>query len=258
MLDEVKGLVLRVTNVGESDRMLTIYTEEAGLISAMAKGSRSLKSSKLAATSQFCYASFILFTKGDKYWVREASLIESFFGLRNSIEALALAAYVVDVLSDVATADPEPELLRLTLNSLFAIAEKRAEIPKIKAAFEMRAMAILGFMPEVLSCAHCGRREGEFFFDVMAGMLECDACHKRSVRTHTTLSDEHESHLVFILSYGAKLALSYCIYSPLEKLFSFTLSSEDMHIFSRVTEGYLINHLEHSFKTLDFYYEVNP
>ena len=55
MLDEVKGLVLRVTNIGEADRLITIYTEECGIISAFAKGSRSLKSRKMSATMQFCY-----------------------------------------------------------------------------------------------------------------------------------------------------------------------------------------------------------
>ena len=54
MLGEVKGLVLRVTNVGESDRLLTIYTEESGIVSAMAKGSRKLKSATMSATMQFC------------------------------------------------------------------------------------------------------------------------------------------------------------------------------------------------------------
>ena len=96
MLGEVKGLVLRVTNVGESDRLLTIYTEESGIVSAMAKGSRKLKSATMSATMQFCYSSFVLYQKGDKYWIREASLIDSFYGIRSSIEGLALAGYIVD------------------------------------------------------------------------------------------------------------------------------------------------------------------
>lgn len=256
MLNEVKGLVLRVVNVGESDRMLTLYTEEMGVVSAMAKGARSIKSDKLAATSQFAYSSFILYTKSDKFWVREASLIECFYGIREDIEKLALAAYVVDVLGDVATAESDEELLRLSLNSLYAISEGKCELDKIKAAFEMRAMTILGFMPEVIECATCGERGGEFFFNVMAGRIECAACHKKRERTHTTLSDEHEAHLLFILPEGAKLALNYIIYCPIEKLFSFNLQKEDMYMLSRMCEGYLINHLERSYKTLDFYYEV--
>ena len=256
MLDEVKGLVLRATNIGESDRLLTIYTEESGVITAFAKGSRSLKSRKMSSTMQFCYSNFVLETRGDKCWVKEASLIESFFGLRESIEGLALAAYIVEVLSDVATAEAERDLLRLALNSLYAISMKKSDVGKIKAAFEIRCAAILGFMPEILSCHTCGEKDGEFFFNIMAGAIECSACHRKAQRLHTTLAEEHESNIIYILSAGAKVALGYCIYTPLEKLFSFSISDDDMHLFAKATEAYLLNHLERGFKTLDFYNEV--
>jgi len=61
MLTEVKGLVLSTTDINESDRMVTLYTEEMGIVSALAKGARSLKSRKLSSTVQFCYGSYVLF-----------------------------------------------------------------------------------------------------------------------------------------------------------------------------------------------------
>jgi Holliday junction DNA helicase RuvA subunit len=110
MIKEVKGLVIRTTDIRESDRLITIFTEEEGVLSAMAQGARSLKSRKMSSTMQFCYSRFILYKKGEYYYVREAELIESFFDLRNSIEGLALAAYIADVLSDVTVAAEEKEL----------------------------------------------------------------------------------------------------------------------------------------------------
>ncbi len=256
MLTEVKGLVLRTTDINESDRMVTLYTEEMGLVSALAKGSRSLKSRKMSSTQQFCYSSFVLFGQADKYWIREASLIENFFGLRESIDRLALAAYIADVISAVGTAEGDADILRLTLNSLYAAATGRSDTGKIKAAFEIRLAAALGFMPDVITCHTCGASDGDFFFDIMAGAIECASCHRKSERLHTTLTDEHESHILSILSPGAKIALGYCIYSPLEKLFSFNVGAEDMSLFARAAEMYLLNHLERGFKTLDFYNEV--
>ena len=121
MVTEVSGLVLKSVNLGEADRLITVFTKEMGNVSALVKGARSLKNRNMTATQQFCYSSMILFKKGDKYWVRESNLIESFFGLRDSIEALGLAGYIVDVLADVTTAEAEGDLLRLALNSLYAI-----------------------------------------------------------------------------------------------------------------------------------------
>ena len=256
MLSEVKGLVLRTTNIGESDRLLTIYTHECGVVTALAKGARSLKSRKLSATSQFCYSSFVLFEKGDKLWVKEASVIENFFDIRSGIESLALAGYIVEVMCDVATADAEPELLRLVLNSLYAISEGKYDLDLIKAAFEIRLCTVIGFMPDVLSCRRCDGRTGEFFFDIMAGAVECSECHKKYSSMSETLTDEHESHIICILPEAAKTAISYCIYSPIEKLFSFNVFGDEMRFFSHAAEEYLLNHLERGFKSLDFYKEV--
>ena len=57
---EVRGLVIRNVDIHESDRLITIFTEERGVLTAQAKSARSLKSRKLAATAPFCYASFQL------------------------------------------------------------------------------------------------------------------------------------------------------------------------------------------------------
>ena len=256
MITEVKGLVIRTTDIRESDRLLTIFTEEIGVLSALAQGARSLKSRKMSSTMQFCYSRFFLYKKGEHYYVKEAELIESFFDLRNSIEGLALAAYIADVLSDVTVASEERELLRLSLNSLYAIANKKYSLEKIKAVFEIRTASILGFMPDVLSCSACGEKNGNFYFDIMGGSIKCYECNERESRSHQEPESPHESHIVRILSEGAKTALGYCIYAPVEKVFSFNISDEDMKLFTKAAEDYLLNQLERSFKTLEFYKEV--
>ncbi len=256
MLSEVKGLVIRTTDIKESDRLVTIFTEEAGVITALARGARSLKSRKMAATMQFCYGSFVLFKQNDKYRIKEAELIESFFDIRNSIEGLALAGYIAEVLDDVAVAEADRELLRLSLNSLYAIARGLYPLAKIKATFEVRAMSILGFMPDVLSCSSCGRRDGEFYFDIMAGAVQCSECKKRSEAKRTLISEPHESHIICILTEGAKDAFAYSVHAPQEKIFSYNVCDEDMYLFSRAAEEYLTNHLERSYRALKFYNEV--
>ena len=256
MLHEVTGLVLRTTDIGDADRMLTVYTDGLGLISVKARYSRSLKSRIMPATMQFCYSSFVLFEQGDRMKIKEASVIESFYGLRDSIEALALGAYMLEVLAEVGTGDPDTELLRLTLNSLYAISNGKSELHKVKAAFEIRIAAILGYMPDVHTCHGCGEREGDFYLDIMAGAALCRECYRKSERNDAPLSDIHESHIVYILSPAARTAFEYCIYAPLERLFSFSIPPEDMQLFARATEAYLVNQLERGFKTLDFYNEV--
>ena len=256
MTTEVKGLIIRTVDIKETDRLVTIFTEEYGAMTALARGARSLKSRKLAATMQFCYGRYVLYRQGDKHWIKEAELIENFFDIGQSIEGLALANYIAEILSDVTVAEADNELLRLSLNSLYAISKGLYSVEKIKAAFEIRAASILGFMPNVLSCHRCDEKGGDFFFDIMGGIIECRSCHDKRERGHVEHEDPHESHILCILSEGAKIALGYCIYSPIERIFSFNISKEDMRLFSRATEEYILNQLGHSFKSLEFYKSV--
>lgn len=256
MLSEVKGLVIRTVDIKETDRLITIFTEEKGAITALARGARAHKSRKMSSTMQFCYGNFVLYGQGDKLWVKEAELIESFFEIRNSIEGLALAAYIAEVLSDVTVEEEERELLRLSLNSLYAIGSGKYDIAKIKAVFEIRAASILGFMPDILACHECGEREGDFFFDIMGGIVQCYSCKQKLSEEGFDHPDPHESHIICILSSGAKAAFEFAIYAPLERLFSFKISDDDMRLFSRAAEEYLLNQLGHGFKTLDFYNSV--
>ena len=85
MQTEVRGLVIRTVDIKETDRLITIFTEEMGVVSALARGARSLKSRKMSSTMQFCYANYVLTKSGEHYRIAEADLIESFFGIRNSI-----------------------------------------------------------------------------------------------------------------------------------------------------------------------------
>ena len=183
-------------------------------------------------------------------------LIESFFDIRKTIEGLALSNYVAEVLSDVAVEEAESDLLRLSLNTLYAIAKGKYSLSKIKAVFEIRTASIIGFMPDVISCHKCHGKEGDFFFDIMGGVIECRDCRDKAILERAIPEDPHESKIITILSPGAKDAMGYSIYSPLEKIFSFNLSDDDMRLFSRAAEEYLLNQIGHSYKSLDFYKDV--
>ena len=254
---EVTGLVVRTTDLKESDRIINIYTREMGMVSALAKGARTLKSRKLSSTMQFCYSTFQLYKRGEYYQVKESELIESFFGIRNSIEALALATYICEVIGEVAVTEADNDLLRLALNSLYAISEEKYPLEKIKAAFEVRCAAIIGFMPDVLTCSSCGEKMGDFYLDIMGGYLKCYRCREEEAQKRTSPENPHEARIITILSEGAKIAFGYCVHAPLEKLFSFKISDEDMQLFSRAAELYILHQLERSFKSLEFYKEVS-
>ena len=256
MLTKVQGLIIRTVDMKESDRLVTLFTKEKGLIVAIAKGARSLRSRQMSSTTQFCYGNYVLYQKGDYYWIKEAELIESFFDLRADLERLALAQYLCEVLSFITVEAEEETLLRLSLNSLYAIASGKYDIDLVKEAFEIRASSIIGFMPDVLGCCECEAKEGDFFFDIMNGSLLCYECNTKRQTDAPPVSEYGENRIVCLVSASARVAMMYCVHAPLERLFSFRIPNEDMTLFCRACEEYLLHHIERSFKTLDFYKEV--
>ena len=86
------GVVLRVTDTKETDRILTVLTADRGKIPLIARGARR-KNSRLAAACQMpAYSELTIYKRGGWYLLDEASPIELFDGLGRDIELLALAA----------------------------------------------------------------------------------------------------------------------------------------------------------------------
>ncbi len=245
MLTECKGIVVRQVPVTESSMLLTLLTAEKGKISVNAKGSRTIKSKQAAATQLFCYTSFILYEKKEKYWVREADLIENFYGLREDIERIALASYICDVANDAALEEmPEDEMLRLVLNSLYAAAEGKTELSKIKAAFEWRIAAHLGYEPDLVACSGCGDIELSTL-DIMDGAAYCKKC-----------AEVRGFEKKVPITRSAADAARYVSECDVKKLIAFNIVPEELSVLANAGESYLLNHIERSFESLNFYKAV--
>lgn len=241
------GLVVKEVNVGESDRIVTILTDEFGLISASARGSRNLKSKLFSSTGLFCYAEFTFFTQKGNYYIDDAAVTENFFGLRNSVEALAVAAYIAELVLTLRPQRPEEiqELLHLSLNSLYLLSAGKAEPLKVKAVFELRAVSETGFRPDLLACTGCGKFEDPqgFYFDCLNGRLYCPDC------------AEHQCHDPDI-SMSVLTAMRHTIYSEPKKIFSFSLAGDSLRLFSQKTEDYVRCQLDKQLKALDFLHTI--
>ena len=154
------GLVLRATKTGEADRALLLLTPD-GLVSAMAKGALRLKSRLFSGTGLFCYSEFTLFEGKTMFVVDEAEVRQVFWGIHESVEHMALAMYFAELASTLSPTGQEAEAqLRLLLNSLYLLSEGRRAPRLVKAVYELRAMTLAGFMPDLVACADCVKYEG--------------------------------------------------------------------------------------------------
>jgi len=142
------GVILREVQYKDTSKILTVLTSSEGKLTVSAYGAHR-KNSKLAAvTGLLVYSEMTLLKKKDRWTMTEARSVEQFIGLRDDLKLLALGTYIAELTEAVSDEDsPNPELLPLCLNALYALSEKIKTPEYIKPVFELRLMAISGFEP---------------------------------------------------------------------------------------------------------------
>lgn len=238
------GLVLRATKTGEADRVLSVLTP-TGILSAIAKESLRLKNRLHSATGLFCYSEFTLFEGKTMYVVDEAEVREVFWGVHEDVVNMALAMYCAEFVTTLSpTGDEADAQLRLLLNSLYYLSEKKRGPAFIKPVYELRALTLAGFLPGLVACADCVKYEGgAFCFDAATGLLFCAECAaKRGLAAN--------------LDAAALAAMRHITYSEDEKLFGFSIGPESLARLGSVVEQYVRYCVDKPFKTLEFYHSV--
>lgn len=238
------GLILREQAVGEKDKLITALTKDFGIVRAFVRGAKGVSNRKNSATAQLCYSSLSIYKTQSSAVIDEAQPIEVFFGLRDKIESFTLAQYFSQLALCLAGEnEPEQELLRLLLNSLYFLSEGKKPLPQIKAVTELRMMCIAGYMPSLVACEKCGEYETNYmYFDAENGLLYCENCAPSSA--------------VFQLEKGLVRALRHIAFSDFDKIYSFTMPSEALEDLAYITEKYLLSKVQRSFTALDFYKEL--
>ena len=138
-----EALVIKEMNVGESDRLVTLFTRDYGIIKAFAAGAKKLKSNKGAATALLTYSSFTVVQKKGTYRIQEATPISQFFSIGTDVTVLALSQYFCE-LAYVFGEEGKPNLvlLRLVLNSLHFLTKEKRCASLLKAITEVRIATV--------------------------------------------------------------------------------------------------------------------
>ena len=253
----VNGLVIKETEVGEYDKLLTVLTEKYGKLFVMGKGAKSVRSRHMAATQLFSYSSFNLRKRGNYYYITDSDLIENYYDIRNDMLKVALATFICDVVSHVAREEfEETSLLKLTLNTLFAIAKNVKNMEHIRACFELRIALECGFMPDVTMCSECDNQHPSVsYLDIMNGVITCEKC--RQKQSLAIVKDAfYEAGVpkpIAIIPISVLYAIRYVLHANDNRFLSFSIDESELPIFYDVCERYLLNHLEKGFFSLDFY-----
>lgn len=243
MQTTVKGLIIREQTIGESDRLVTLLTDELGIVKAFVRRAKSFKNQNQSSTSLFVYGDFTIYRGRDAFVIDNAIPKEVFFELRSDIEKLSLAQYFAQLTYYLgAEEQPSEDMLRLILNALHFLCKGTKDVRLVKSIVEMRMMTLGGYMPNILACYRCGEFESEIMsFDIEEGCIYCHDCYRNNA---------------IVAPIGVITALRHICLADISKVYSFSLSDDNINILSNICEKYILSRVEGKLTTLEFYKSI--
>jgi DNA repair protein RecO (recombination protein O) len=182
-LYRTEAIILRHADLGEADRLLTIFTPARGKLRVVAKGARKPASRKGGHVELFTRSTLLVARARNLDIVSQAETVEAYRALREDLLRSTYAHYIVELLDRFTSDEQESaELYDLLADTLSRLCD--AEDPALLARFyELRLLTLAGYQPRLFDCARCGQtlREIEsesppYGFDCGRGGVLCDEC----------------------------------------------------------------------------------
>ena len=116
---KVKGIVLKSIDYKDSDKIVTIFSIELGLINARVRGVKKNTAKLTFAVQPFAFVEFLLIKSGNFYTCINATSIDQFFGITADFDNYIFMLACNEIcLKTIREGDLQPELFLLLLNSL--------------------------------------------------------------------------------------------------------------------------------------------
>ena len=177
-LYRTEAVVIRRVNIGEADKILTVFTPTRGKLSLVAKGVRRTQSRLSGHVELFNQCNLMVASGRNLDIITQSETIDVFSDLRNDPTRLTYALYVAELL-DKLTEEAEEnyplyKLLVETLKELNAGADPGITM----RAYEIHTLGYLGYRPQLEKCVRCNaelRPTLNYFSPELGGVI-CNAC----------------------------------------------------------------------------------
>ena len=175
----VDAVVLRHSDYGEADRLLTVFTRQMGKLRVIAKGARKIASRKAGHIEPFTHVRLQLAKGKDMFLVTQADTVDAYLPLRDDLTLTGQAAYVLELLDRFSYEEQteSPSTFKLLTETLARLAAQ-ADVWVVIRYYEMRLLDHVGFRPQLFECANCGRaiQPEDQYFSFTAGGVICPRC----------------------------------------------------------------------------------
>ena len=241
--NEAHAVLLNATDYGESDMILTFYTEEFGKVKGIAKGARRSRRRFVGALDAPSHVKGIFHhsEKSDLVRVDAASLTDGFSGLKTDVLRYAESCCLLELVSETTReGQPSAAIYRLLLEFL-RLFETGGDNKTLLLFFEIKLLGLAGYLPHLDGCVACARPfdgdGGRIVFSSERGGALCARC---------------SGNAGIPLSVGTARMLSNAARLDVDKLGRLKPSQTSLDESERLLDAFIIHHIGKELKTKKF------
>ncbi len=245
-LYRVQAIVLRRTDFGEADRLLTLFTPDLGKLRVNAKGARKPSSRKSGHVELFTHVDLLIAKGQHMDVITQADTIEAFIALRNNLERVSYAYYLAELVDKFSEEGSENRpVFDLLVHALGWLSEPATNPALLARFFELRFLQYVGYRPQLFQCLHCGNpiEPVENYFSAEAGGVLDPVC-------------AHTQHDAQAISLNALKVLRYLQTREWETVRRLSLALSVLTEVEQLMQRYITYHLERDLKSIKFLHEL--
>jgi DNA repair protein RecO (recombination protein O) len=175
------AFVLRTRPYGESDRIVTLITEQHGKVTGIAKGAKNSRRRFAGTLEPFVHVQVVFRqrTTSELAFLLRCELIGVWRAFTRDLDRFAAGSYVLELTDRMVLGrESGGEVYRLVHDALALLDGGTAHEPLLRA-FELQLLAATGYAPALDRCRACGRAangEQPFYLAIERGGLVCRGC----------------------------------------------------------------------------------
>ncbi|MDQ6694492.1 MAG: DNA repair protein RecO [Chloroflexota bacterium] len=175
-----EAIVIRRSDLGEADKILTIFTPHFGKLRVVAKGVKKVNSRLAGHVELFTRNSMLLAKARNLDIVTQSETVDTYRPLHEDLSRIAHASYVAEML-DALTPDALENyaVYKLTAEAFRLLCEDPSP-DRVLRWFEMQLLGYMGYSPEVTMCVECRNEltQTTNSFSPALGGVVCAACRR--------------------------------------------------------------------------------
>ncbi|MCL5070591.1 MAG: DNA repair protein RecO [Actinobacteria bacterium] len=204
-----KAIILKTYKLGEADKIIKLYSQKNGLIDAVAKGARKIKSKFGGRLELFNFIDLELASGKSLDIITNAEILRNFSNIPLDFNKFIFCQLISEIVlkMHLHTNEASPVLFKLIyvcFNEIDNLSKDDIySIEKVTCFFIAKFLKITGYAPIIENCIRCGttiagEKSGKISFSIKMGGVLCPVCSKSAENMPDMKKDLSLPHYILI------------------------------------------------------------